>query len=199
MNIPNLDPMWVSAFVTFILACITGWYAWQTYRMRKMRRESLKPNLSLIFPGLPRTEMLGSLRLRNSGGVARDIDTEINIKNPETNETSQMSIHIPSLIRDEEVKLIDLNVKHDIIGQNKTVRVEVNYENKYGESDEDTLEVDFGKNISPHHYPVAEGLKEIDYKLTDIKGCRQALRSKVNGRRRSRRTGRRTNRRFERC
>jgi len=38
MNIPELDPLWVSVFVTVVLVGITGYYARET---RKIRLESV--------------------------------------------------------------------------------------------------------------------------------------------------------------
>ena len=70
MNIPELDPLWISAFVTVVLVVITGYYARET---RKIRPESIRPNFSLRT-GLYIIEGgMHELYLRNTEEVARDV------------------------------------------------------------------------------------------------------------------------------
>jgi hypothetical protein len=121
MNIPELDPLWISVFVTVVLVVITGYYARET---RKIRLESIRPNFSLRT-GLYIIEGgMHELYLRNTGGVARDVNVDI-----ETSTNENRSFFVPSLDSSQE---IDLDVDFQQIRENKGfVKVKLKFKDGY--------------------------------------------------------------------
>jgi hypothetical protein len=103
-----MDPLWVSvganvvlACVTVVLVCVTGYYAWQTKRIRE---ETLRPHLSLHTGIYDDGGGVHALKLRNTGPVARNLEVVIEW-NKRTLDKEKIDLFIPSLNTGEEIYL----------------------------------------------------------------------------------------------
>ncbi|MCJ7571940.1 MAG: hypothetical protein MUO82_08710 [Candidatus Thermoplasmatota archaeon] len=120
LELPNLDPLWVSAFVTFILVCITAYYAIET---RKIRIGSVKP-LFALRTGFPISEEPMSLYLMNNGGVAIDVNIDVLI-----DDVIKHRYYVASIPNDGYV---DLHISLKECKENKNkIKVKIDYKNSY--------------------------------------------------------------------
>ena len=132
MNIPELDPLWVSVFVTVVLVGITGYYVMET---RKIRVGSVRPNFSLRTGSYPIGGGMHELYLRNTGGVARDVNVDIETANNE-NEL----FFVPSLDYSQEINL-QVNFQQ-IRENNEFVKVKLKFKDGYCRNLSDSFSVD---------------------------------------------------------
>jgi hypothetical protein len=150
-RIGEFNPLWVSVFVTIVLVIITGYYAMET---RKIRLESARPIFSLKtgsytirthrgygvythkrFDYISEEGEMHKLYLRNTGGVARDVDVDI-----ETSTNENKSFFVPSLDSGQE---IDLRVNFQQIKEsNGFVKVKMKFKDGYNRNLIDELSVD---------------------------------------------------------
>jgi len=96
-----MDPLWVSAGITFVLAGITFYYAYETMQIR---RQTLLPRLSLHTGIYTDDGGVHAIKLRNTGPVARNLEVVIQW-NEGTSCKEKISLFIPSLNTGEEVYL----------------------------------------------------------------------------------------------
>ena len=98
-----MDPLWVTVGVTVVLVCITGYYAYET---RRIRHETLRPRLSLHTGIYTDDGGVHALKLRNTGPVARNLNLEIVIEwNKGTHDKEKTDLFVPSLNTGEEIYL----------------------------------------------------------------------------------------------
>lgn len=131
---PDLTPLWTSVGVTFILVCITAYYAWET---RKIRLNSVRPQFSLVFaefrPLVPHPRFV---YLINKGGLAREIRINVAV-----NDEIIKQFFMPSLSRGEKANLnIDPS---DYIDSNDVVKVGVSYRDLSGKGQGIVLPIDY--------------------------------------------------------
>ena len=136
MNI-QLDPLWVSVSVTFVLVVITAYYAIET---RKIRLESIRPIFSLITPQShhdPLRPDVAGLHLRNTGGIARELYVDVESSIGETK-----LLFVPSLDISERVVLINLERIWDEKG---SVKVTLKFKDGYNRKRTDNLTINLGE------------------------------------------------------
>lgn len=168
-RIGEFNPLWVSVFVTIVLVIITGYYARET---RKIRLESARPIFSLKtglytvrihqgygvythnryrFDDTSKEGEMHKLYLRNTGGVARDVDVDV-----ETSTNENKLFFVPSLDSDQE---IDLGVNFQQIREsNGFVKVKMKFKDGYNRNLIDELSVDL-KQLS-------EGEREVTFQVS---------------------------------
>ena len=164
MNIPELDPLWVSVFVTVVLVVITAYYARET---RKIRLESVRPNFSLRTGLYLSNGGMHGLYLRNTGGVARDVKVDI-----ETSNNENKSFFVPSLDSGQE---INLSVNFQQVRENNGfVKVKLEFKDGYNRNLIDSLFVNL-KQLSEEKREIAfqssprdEHIEMIAYALANI-------------------------------
>jgi hypothetical protein len=128
---------WFSIIVTLVFAAITGYYAYET---RRMRQETLRPNLSLRTGMYAYGGGFDELVLRNTGAVARDIDIDIE-RGIEGSPTKKEALFVPSLDKSQEVSLItDLD---SIRRYNGFVNVRLSFKDTSNRKLTETLSIDF--------------------------------------------------------
>jgi len=164
MKIPELDPLWVSVFVTVVLVVITGLYLWET---RKIRLESIRPNFSLRTGLYTIGGGIHELYLKNTGGVARELEVDVKTS---TNEDKQY--FVPSLDFDQEICLeVDFQ---QIRENNGFVKVELKFKDGYNRKCADNLSVNFeqlskeGREITFQLSPREEYIEKIAGNLERI-------------------------------
>ena len=164
MSIPELDPLWVSVIVTVVLVGITGLYLWET---RKIRLESIRPNFSLRTGLYLSDGGMHGLYLRNTGGVARDVNVDI-----ETSNNESKSFFVPSLDSGQE---IDLRIDFQRIQEtNGFIEVKLKFKDGYRRNLKDHLFVDLKqlseekREITFQSSPKDEHIEMIAYALANI-------------------------------
>lgn len=160
----RIDPLWVSILVTCVLVIITGLYLRET---RKIRLESIRPIFSLRTGLYTVGGGMHWLFLRNIGGVARDLEIDI-----ETSTSENGKFFVPSLNSGQEV---NLNVEFQKIREsNGFVNVKLKFKNGRDQKLTDSLSVDFrrlskeGRQITFQLSPMDEHLEEIARSLQRI-------------------------------
>lgn len=132
-----MDVSWFYIAVTIVFAAVTGYYAYET---RKMREEAIRPNLSLRTGMYTMGGGADKLALRNTGAVARDIDIDIE-KGVEGGSTVKEELFVPALDRLQEVSLItDLD---SIRRRNGFVNVTLSFKDASNRRLTETLTIDF--------------------------------------------------------
>jgi hypothetical protein len=132
-----MDLSWFSIAVTIIFAAITGYYAYET---RKMRQEVTRPNLSLRTGMYTYGGGADELVLRNTGAVAKDVDIDIE-KGVEGGPTTKEALFVPALDKLQEVSLItDLD---SIKRQDGFVNVRLSFKDASNRKLTETLSIDF--------------------------------------------------------
>lgn len=162
MSIP--DPLWVSVIVTVVLVGITAYYAGET---RKIRVESIRPNFSLRTGLYLSDGGMHGLYLRNTGGVARDVNVDI-----ETSNNESKSFFVPSLDSGQE---IDLSVDFQRIRENNGfIKVKLKFKDGYNRNLIGRLSVDLKRlseekrEITFQSSPRDEHIEMIAYALGNI-------------------------------
>jgi hypothetical protein len=131
-----MDLSWFSIAVTIVFAAITGYYSYET---RKMRQEALRPNLSLRT-GMYTMGGIHELVLRNTGAVAKDVDIDIE-KGVKGGPTTKEALFVPSFDRSQEVSLItDLD---SIRREDGFVNVSLSFKDASNMKLTETLSIDF--------------------------------------------------------
>ena len=157
-ELPNLDPLWVSIFVTTILVFITGFYAWET---RKMRLESVKPIFSLRTGLYVTSRDALKLYLVNNGGVAKNIDIDIS-----GSHQAEILLNIPSLVKGEVLDLEDINPK-EVKSNKEIIIVDLSFKDSYNRNLDDTLILDYSseedelRKVGYRYIPKDDILKDI--------------------------------------
>lgn len=164
MSLPELNPLWVSVFVTVVLVLITAYYARET---RKIRLESVQPNFSLRTGMYTSSGGMHGLYLKNAGGVARDVKVDI-----ETSNNGKNLFFVPSLDYGQE---IDLRVNFQQIRENKGfVKVKLKFKDRYSRNLIDSLTVNLKhlseekREITFQSSPKDEYIQMIAYALSNI-------------------------------
>jgi len=93
-----MDPLWVTAVVTVVLAVVTGYYARETHRIRV---NTLRPMFSLTTDLHTMGNRTNGLVLVNSGPVARDVSIDID---PPL-EREQAKLYFPAIHASDSVRL----------------------------------------------------------------------------------------------
>jgi hypothetical protein len=132
-----MDLSWFSIAVTILFAAITGYYAYET---RKMRQEAIRPNLSLRTGMYTYGGGFDELVLRNTGAVAKDVDIDIE-RGMEGGPTTKEALFVPSIDKSQEVSLItDLD---SIRQRNGFVNVHLSFKDASNRKLTETLSIDF--------------------------------------------------------
>jgi hypothetical protein len=132
-----MDLSWFSIAVTIVFAVVTGYYAYET---RRIREETLRPKLSLRTGMYTYGGGFDELILRNTGAVARDIDIDIE-RGMEGGPTQKEALFVPSLDTSQEVSLItDLD---SIRRYNGFVNVYLSFKDASNRKLTETLSIDF--------------------------------------------------------
>jgi len=132
-----MDLSWFSIAVTIVFAAVTGYYAYET---RRIREETLRPKLSLRTGMYTYGGGFDELVLRNTGAVARDIDIDIE-KGVTGGPTTKEALFVPSLDTSQEVSLItDLD---SIRRQDGFVNVSLSFKDASNKKLTETLSIDF--------------------------------------------------------
>jgi hypothetical protein len=132
-----MDLSWFYIAVTIVFAAITGYYSYET---RRMREEATRPNLSLRAGMFTYGGGADELVLRNTGAVAKDIDIDIE-KGVEGESTTKEALFVPSLDKLQEVSLItDLEAirRHDGF-----VNIRLSFKDASNRKLTETLSIDF--------------------------------------------------------
>ncbi|MBN1761741.1 MAG: hypothetical protein JW878_01505 [Methanomicrobia archaeon] len=138
MNISELNPLWVSVFVTVILVIITGLYLWET---RKIRLESARPIFSL------RPGVTDERYLINTGRLAKDVNVDV-----KSSANEDKSFFVSSFDSGQE---IDLETDFEQIKKDKGfVKVELKFNDGYNRERKDSISVDF-KQLSKEEREIA--------------------------------------------
>jgi hypothetical protein len=128
---------WFSIIVTIVFAAVTGYYAYET---RRIREETIRPKLSLRTGMYTYGGGFDELILRNTGAVARDIDIDIE-RGMEGGPTTKEALFVPSLDTSQEVSLItDLD---SIRRYNGFVNVYLSFKDTSNRKLAETLSIDF--------------------------------------------------------
>lgn len=128
---------WFYIIVTIVFAAVTGYYAYET---RKMRQEAILPKLSLRTGMYTYGGGFDELILRNTGAVARDIDIDIE-RGMKGGQTMKEALFVPSLDTSQEVSLItDLD---SIRRYNGFVSVRLSFKDASNRKLTETLSIDF--------------------------------------------------------
>ena len=164
-----MNPLWVTVGVTVVLVCITGYYAYET---RRIRQETLRPRLSLHTGIYTDDGGVHALKLRNTGPVARNLEVVIEW-NKETRDKEKTDLFVPSLNTGEE---IDFPLKIDQIKAGKgSVIVSLAFRDASNKEIKEILPpIDFGKEseISQVINPALDKIdlinRDITHALNDI-------------------------------
>jgi hypothetical protein len=128
---------WFYIIVTIVFAAVTGYYAYET---RRIRQETLRPNLSLRTGMYTLGGGIHELILRNTGSVAKDVDIDIE-KGVKGGPTTKEALFVPSLDKSQEVSLItDLD---SIRRQDGFVNVSLSFKDASNRKLTETLSIDF--------------------------------------------------------
>ena len=128
---------WFYIIVTLVFAAVTGYYAYET---RRIRQEALRPKLSLRTGMYTYGGGFDELILTNTGAVARDIDIDIE-KGMEGGPKIREALFVPSLDTSQEVSLItDLD---SIRRYNGFVNVRLMFKDTSNRKLTETLSIDF--------------------------------------------------------
>jgi len=164
IRIPELDPLWVSVFVTGVLVVITGLYLWET---RKIRLESIRPNFSLRTGLYTIGGGMHELYLRNTGRVARDLEVDV-----KTSTKEDKLFFVPSLDSGQEIRL-DVDFQQ-IKENNGYVKIELKFKDGYNRECTDSLSVNFeqlskeGREITFQLSPKDRNIEKIADNLEQI-------------------------------
>jgi hypothetical protein len=132
-----MDLSWFYIVVTLVFAAITGYYSYET---RRMRQETLRPNLSLRTGMYTLGGGIHELVLRNTGSVAKDVDIDVE-KGVKGGPTTKEALFVPSLDKSQEVSLItDLD---SIRRQDGFVNVSLSFKDASNRKLTETLSIDF--------------------------------------------------------
>jgi hypothetical protein len=132
-----MDLSWFSIVVTLVFAAVTGYYAYET---RRIRQEAIRPNLSLRTGMYTYGGGADELVLRNTGAVAKDIDIDIE-KGVKGSPTTKEALFVPSLDKSQEVSLItDLD---SIRRQDGFVNVSLSFKDASNRKLTEILSIDF--------------------------------------------------------
>jgi hypothetical protein len=130
---------WFSIVVTIIFAVVTGYYAYET---RRIREETVRPKLSLRTGMYTYGGGFDELILTNTGAVARDIDIDIE-RGMEGGPKIKEALFVPSLDASQEVSLItDLD---SIRRYNGFVNVRLNFKDASNRKLTEKLSIDFAE------------------------------------------------------
>ena len=166
IRIPELNPLWVSVFVTGVLVVITGLYLWET---RKIRLESIRPNFSLRTGLYTIGGGMHELYLRNTGRVARDLEVDV-----KTSTKEDKLFFVPSLDSGQEIRL-DVDFQQ-IKENNGFVNVELKFKDGYNRKIADSLFVNFeslskeGREFTFQLSPKDRNIEKIADTLSRIEG-----------------------------
>jgi hypothetical protein len=128
---------WFYIIVTIVFAAVTGYYAYET---RRIREETIRPKLSLRTGMYTYGGGFDELILRNTGAVARDIDIDIE-RGMKGGSTMKEALFVPSLDTSQEVSLItDLD---SIRRYNGFVSVRLSFKDAANRKLNETLSIDF--------------------------------------------------------
>jgi hypothetical protein len=128
---------WFYIIVTIVFAAVTGYYAYET---RRIREESIRPKLSLRTGMYTYGGGFDELILRNTGAVARDIDIDIE-RGMAGGPKMREALFVPSLDTSQEVSLItDLD---SIRRYNGFVNVRLSFKDAANRKLTETLSIDF--------------------------------------------------------
>jgi hypothetical protein len=132
-----MDLSWFSIAVTLVFAAVTGYYAYET---RRIREETIRPKLSLRTGMYTYGGGVDELVLRNTGAVAKDIDIDIE-RGMEGGPTMREALFVPSLDKSQEVSLItDLD---SIKRQDGFVNVSLSFKDASNRKLTEILSIDF--------------------------------------------------------
>lgn len=159
------EPAWVSVFIALVLAIITAIYMLET---RKMRIEAAKPRFSLRTGLYTIGGGMHELILRNSGGVARNV--QINIISPKEQGKKLFS---PSVDESQEIRLF--HELEDIRNALGIVKIELEYVDAYNKKHKDTLKIDY-KQLKEENREITFQSPPIEDLLEDIKKSIENLR-----------------------
>jgi len=165
LELPNLDPLWVSVFVTCALVGITAYYAWET---RKMRLESAKPCFSLRTGIYTIGGNALGLYLVNGGKVAKDVKIDVNQDNGIKN-----LYYAPSIANGEEVTLGV--VPEEARKRNGWIEVFLSFKDGYGRDLKESLKLDFivlskeKRVVAYRSTPIESELKNISTSLNRLR------------------------------
>jgi hypothetical protein len=157
LELPNLDPLWVSVFVTCVLVVITAYYAWET---RRMRLESAKPCFSLRTGIYTISGTALGLYLVNGGKVAKDVKIDVKQDKGITN-----LYYAPSIANGEEVTLDA--VPEEARKRNGWIEVSLSFKDGYGRDLKESLKLDFTE-LSKEKRIVAYRSTPIESELKNI-------------------------------
>jgi hypothetical protein len=162
-----MDPVWISAFSTGVLAILTGLYLRET---RKMRLESVRPSFCLRTGLYTIGGGMHQLFLRNMGGVARDVKVDV------VTHEGTGKFFVPSLYPNQEINLgLDFQKIRNSEG---FVKIHVKFKDSYGRDLTDSLSVDF-RQLSDERRVITFQLSPLEEKLDDIVRELRDLKSKV--------------------
>lgn len=155
-----MDALWVSVGVTVVLVCITGYYAYQT---KKIRQESLRPHLSLRTGLYTDSGGMFELILANTGAVARDVEIDI-----ETNIEEKKYLFTPAIDATQEISLTyDLQEIRDKKGY---VKVDLTFKDSKNHKLTETLNIDY-KKLDTQEREIVFQNSPLIKKLEDIQIC----------------------------
>jgi len=164
-----MEPLWISVIMTGVLAAITGYYAYET---RRIRQETLRPNLSLRTGMYTMGGGIHELALRNTGSVARDIDIDIK-RGRKGCPTEIEALFAPSLDTSQEVTLItDLE---SIRQQKGFVNISLSFKDASNRRLTETLSIDFA-DLTERGREITFQMTPMDYKLERIERAIKEIR-----------------------
>jgi hypothetical protein len=135
-NVVLLFVTFITALATVVLAIITGYYAFETMRIRK---EASRPRLALHTGIYTLDGSVHGLILRNTGPVARNLTVDVQVKDTKGNE--HVSIYFPSLNTGEEHYLT--HKLHDVELGKGVINVLINCFDSTNHPIKDTLSINF--------------------------------------------------------
>jgi len=161
----------IYAFASMMVMMATSKQAKETRRMieeiRQSRLDAVKPALSLQPEGFIFGGGFSGLYLMNSGGVAKDVEIDIEITNPD----SKKLMFVPTINREHKVYLQIGGKVYDTGG---FIIVHVNFKDGYNQSLSESLSIDFselkreGREIRgqyPEQYEIQKVLESIERKI----------------------------------
>lgn len=164
-----VDPLWVSSFITLILVIITGYYAWET---KKIRLEAIRPNFALKIDFLNVGGGIKALYLVNTGGTARNV--KIDVQSDDM--IFEKFFFAPSIVKDDSVYLYSNldKLKEDA----EKIEVKLLFEDGYNRKLSDFLELDFGtlQYEEFEEREIATHYKQLDFILKEFE---RAIKKKI--------------------
>jgi len=156
---------------TFGLCILTAIYAFATImlvlenqktlkEMQQSRLDSVKPALSLQPEGFSFGGGFSSLYLVNSGGVAKKVNIDVEVRDPH----SKKLYYVPAIDKEHKVYL---EIAGEVQKKGSVIIVSVSYYDNYDQKKNETYQIDFsellkeGRKIWGQHSDVDSVLREL--------------------------------------